>query len=70
MLGSRGIDEYGSENEFAFSQNVPNPFDGTPNCALQLSEAGKVSLTVFDLSGKKIAGYQGKLAAGVHTLIQ
>ena len=49
------------------SQNVPNPFDGTTDFALQLPEAGKVSLTVYDLNGKKITAYQGKLTAGVHT---
>ena len=67
MMGSTGINDVDNANGFKLSQNVPNPFDGTTDFALQLPEAGKVSLTVYDLNGKKITAYQGKLAAGVHT---
>ncbi|MBQ9436174.1 MAG: fibrobacter succinogenes major paralogous domain-containing protein [Bacteroidales bacterium] len=67
MMGSTGIDEVDHANGMKLSQNVPNPFDGTTDFALQLPEAGKVSLIVYDLNGKKITAYQGKLAAGVHT---
>ncbi len=67
MMGSTGIDEVDHANGMKLSQNVPNPFDGTTDFALQLPEAGKVSLTVYDLNGKKITACQGKLAAGVHT---
>ena len=68
MMGSTGIDDRDANNStMQLSQNVPNPFDGTTDFALQMSEAGKVSLTVYDLNGKKITAYQGKLTAGVHT---
>ena len=68
MMGSTGIDDRDANNStMQLSQNVPNPFDGTTDFALQLPEAGKVSLTVYDLNGKKITAYQGKLTAGVHT---
>ena len=67
MMGSTGIDEVDHANGMKLSQNVPNPFDGTTDFALQLPEAGKVSLTVYDLNGKKITAYQCKLSAGVHT---
>ncbi len=67
MMGSTGINDVDNANGFKLSQNVPNPFDGTTDFALQLPEAGKVSLTVYDLNGKKITAYQGKLTAGVHT---
>ena len=67
MMGSTGINEVDNADGFKLSQNVPNPFDGTTDFALQLPEAGKVSLTVYDLIGKKITAYQGKLASGVHT---
>ena len=67
MMGSTGIGEVDHANGMKLSQNVPNPFDGTTDFALQLPEAGKVSLTVYDLNGKKITAYQGKLASGVHT---
>ena len=67
MMGSTSINEVDNADGFKLSQNVPNPFDGTTDFALQLPEAGKVSLTVYDLIGKKITAYQGKLASGVHT---
>ena len=67
ILSSTGIDDAQNISSMQLWQNVPNPFDGTTDFALQLPEAGKVSLTVYDLNGKKITVYQGKLAAGVHT---
>ena len=69
IMGSTGIDDMEGANisSMQLSQNVPNPFDGTTDFALQLPEAGKVSLTVCDLNGKRITAYQGRLAAGIHT---
>ena len=66
-MGGTSIDDFENANEFKLSQNVPNPFDGTTELALQMPEAGKVSLTVYDMNGKKVTAYHGKLAAGVHT---
>lgn len=67
ILGSTGIGDFDNSNEFKLSQNVPNPFDGITDFSLQLPNSGKVTLEVFDLNGKKITDYHGKLQAGVHT---
>ena len=67
MLGSTGIDEFESEDEFALSQNVPNPFDGTTDFLLHMPHNGKVLLEVYDLNGKKITEYKNSLPSGTHT---
>ena len=53
-LGITGLENFENENEFQLSQNVPNPFDGTTDVSLQLPEAGKVFIEIYDLMGKKI----------------
>ena len=66
MMGGTGVDDFDNSNEFKLSQNVPNPFEGATDFELQMAEAGHVSLSVFDLTGRKITAYQGKLSAGIH----
>ncbi len=39
----------------ALGQNYPNPFSGSTTIPFELSEKGEVSITVFDVLGKKIA---------------
>ena len=67
ILGSTGVNDVESIGEFLLSQNVPNPFDGTTDFVLQLPEAGKVSLEVYDMIGKIITSYHGKLPIGIHS---
>ena len=45
-----------------------NPFNGTTTAILNLSEAGRVSLEVFDMFGRTVAGttFDGVLAGGQH----
>ena len=42
-----------AEGEFALYQNEPNPFKGTTVIGYDLPEAGDVTLTLFDISGKR-----------------
>lgn len=53
---------------FQLEQNAPNPFNGTTTAILNLSEAGRVSLEVFDMFGRTVAGttFDGVLAGGQH----
>ena len=67
MMGSTGISDVDNANGFKLSQNVPNPFDGTTDFSLQMPEAGKVLLEVYDMSGRKISVYQNILPAGMHS---
>ena len=41
-------------SEYSLSQNYPNPFNPTTNISFSIVDAGKVSLKVYDLSGKEI----------------
>lgn len=47
---------------FSLHQNYPNPFNPTTTISYDVSQAGPVELTVFDLLGKEVA----KLASGFH----
>ncbi len=54
-------------NSFALQQNHPNPFNPTTEIRYQVSQAGEVSLAIFNMLGQKIRtlvnGVQG---AGAH----
>jgi photosystem II stability/assembly factor-like uncharacterized protein len=44
-----------SPNSFSLSQNFPNPFNPTTKISFQLPADSKVSLKVFDITGKEVA---------------
>ena len=47
-------------------QNVPNPFVGVTDFALQLPEASVVQLEIYDLNGRMEASYKSMLDQGMH----
>ncbi|MEN9839289.1 MAG: hypothetical protein RL177_768 [Bacteroidota bacterium] len=63
------IDDDQSPNEFALSQNFPNPFNPSTVIGYQLSVSGPAKLTVFDVLGREIAVLvDGVMPAGSHTV--
>ena len=67
FIGNTGIEEIEQlGNGVRLFQNVPNPFDGVTDFALQLPEASDVQLEIYDLNGKVTATYQGSLDPGCH----
>jgi hypothetical protein len=40
--------------QFELSQNYPNPFNPTTNIEFAIPEAGAVTITIFDVSGKQV----------------
>lgn len=55
--------------EFALSRNFPNPFNPETSVIVDVPEAGRVSLRVYDLLGNEVRTIvDGNLDAGAHTL--
>lgn len=65
-----GIPEDGSSpTGFSLAQNYPNPFNPGTSILFSLPKATAVSLTVYDISGKKIVEvFNGYLEAGDHKI--
>ncbi len=47
-----GIEEYVGNSVFGLSQNNPNPFSGTTNVLLTVTEPGAVAMGITDVNGK------------------
>lgn len=55
--------------EFALEQNYPNPFNPSTRILFALPQAGKASLSIYNMLGQKIATLvDGTLAAGTHAV--
>ncbi len=55
--------------EFTVSPAYPNPFNPSVTIPLSLSKRGNVELTLFDITGRRVATiFKGDLRAGVHSL--
>ncbi len=58
----------GVPSEFALSQNYPNPFNPSTTISFDLPSESKVSVSVFDMSGRLVQSLiEGTLPAGYHT---
>jgi hypothetical protein len=57
VVGVTGIEDEqdGLANGFALAQNFPNPFNPSTTIRYQLNERGLVNMSVYDLTGKKVA---------------
>ena len=54
ILKTTGIADNALNNRFGLDQNRPNPFQGTTDVALQVSKAGKVTVTLYDVMGRQL----------------
>ena len=54
--------------EYALSQNFPNPFNPQTNFTLSLPEASDYSVRVFNVAGQLVRSMEGHLEAGRHTI--
>ena len=62
-----GIDESVAKGGFALSQNNPNPFTGTTDVNLTVTDAGAVTLEIVDGNGKIVETRHGtSLQPGTH----
>jgi len=54
---------------YSLSQNYPNPFNPSTKIEFALPKSGVISLTVYDILGRKVAELvNGSLTAGYHTV--
>ncbi len=70
-IGATAIPEPGQlvVNDFSLGQNYPNPFNPTTRIDFTIPKATKVSLEVYDLSGRKVATiFNGFRNAGRYTV--
>ncbi len=59
----------GIPEEFALHQNYPNPFNPSTTISYDLKHSGKITLTVFDISGRLVQEIvNGNKPAGKHTI--
>ena len=53
---------------FGLAQNYPNPFNPTTELAFSLPVASQYTLTVYNVTGQKVAEFSGAKEAGNHTI--
>ena len=57
-------------DQYVIYPNFPNPFNSSTIIPVQLARPVKISVSVFDLSGKRIKTlFQGYRQAGIHTFV-
>lgn len=62
-------DASGLPSEFRLGQNYPNPFNPTTVIPFELAGAGEVKLTIYDVTGRKVATLLNtSMSAGRHTV--
>ena len=66
MQNGTGIDESVAHGGFALSQNNPNPFTGTTDVNLTVTDAGAVTLEIVDGNGKIVGTHRVRPEIGTH----
>jgi hypothetical protein len=68
-----GVEDNGNPEvpaQYSLSQNYPNPFNPTTNIKFSVAAAGKVSLVIYDVLGKRVKTLVDDLrGAGEHTIV-
>ena len=67
-FGTTGIEENSVNAVFGLSQNTPNPFSGTTDVNLTVTEPGAVTMEITDVNGK-IVETHGRASLQAHYLV-
>lgn len=65
------LTDYGGRivREFRLNQNFPNPFNSSTEITYQLRQSGRVTITVYDASGRRMAELKNRgEEAGIHSV--
>ena len=54
ISGALSVDDISMPMEFALHQNYPNPFNPTTSIRYDLPNAGKVTMTIYDMMGREV----------------
>ena len=67
MQNGTGVEDYTENGGFALSQNTPNPFSGTTDVNLTVSEEGSVIMEIADANGRVVETQNfASLQQGIH----
>lgn len=67
--GPLGIEENEFVNGVRLFQNMPNPFNSVSTISYELKEKAAVSLSIYDVTGKKVTvENQGEQSSGIHSI--
>lgn len=67
--GSIGVPTLSNEEMLNLMQNMPNPFQGVTTVPYSLNEAARVTVDVYDITGKQVLSFdEGMRSAGEHRL--
>ena len=53
---------------YELAQNHPNPFNPTTELSFSLPVASQYTLTIYNVTGQRVAEYSGRKEAGVHSI--
>ena len=56
MQNGTGIDDYTNNDGFSLLQNNPNPFSGSTDVLLMVSEVGAITMEITDVNGRLVVG--------------
>ncbi len=68
-MGEVGVEDIVPSQRVDLHANVPNPFNAKTEISFDLAAAGLYEMTIFDVAGRRVTGFEGVGSAGTNTLL-